>query len=389
VSNGTRVPVKPISFIRRAACIAGLAWTARAAEHPDTIELARHLKAVRGKLQLNAREYQGLQGDLLRWIDLRVKAGESVEAMNLELKSVELFADWTDVSAAIDQKHAGYLEPLSTHAIGNSRDTMLVEAQIYMGIGCTVDSTAILYGRGSRRRLGYLNGRTDGGVDALHLSGFDIGAEDDSGDRLIASGWTFANCTSVWNGKRIRIDKLKASVVRNLFERDLAARSREPEDVSSSVRGSVATFRYDGAAGDLDLMATSAVARYGIDGDRVVREAPVALTRAGFVYEWINMDEAEAARWGDAAAIKVRKSVVSAMEKHAFEWQRVAHCDTSPPAWELAIRVDEPARLFVFRFRGERATDFRMLDVLTRPTESCAAVDITKGLTSIAAELPW
>ena len=136
-------------------------------------------------------------------------------------------------------------------------------------------------------------------------------------------------------------------------------------------------------------MTTNGIARFRVDGDEVVRQSPPALTRAGFLYEWLHMNEGEAALWGEPAAREVRNNVVSVLKGHGFEWKRVARCEGSTPVWEVTIQVDESKRVFAFRIGGEHATDLRMLEILDRHTESCVAVDITKSLTSIAAELPW
>ena len=120
----------------------------------------------------------------------------------------------------------------------------------------------------------------------------DIGTE----ERFFASGWVVSNCTSNWNGKRVGIDRWKNSVVRGVLVRDLAAKdSAEGESISAPVERDVVTFRYSGAIGDVDLLSGPAIARYRIVGDRAVPTLPVALTRAGFIHEWMAMSDGEAA----------------------------------------------------------------------------------------------
>ncbi|MGA2324889.1 MAG: hypothetical protein ABSH05_01245 [Bryobacteraceae bacterium] len=113
----------------------------------------------------------------------------------------------------------------------------------------------------------------------------------------MASDWVASNCTSVWNGKRIRIDRLKGLWLENVLARRLYARDREAsQNVAPWVRGDVVTFWYQGSLGDADILSGPAIARYRVAGDRAIRERPMALTRGGFIYEWLKMDDAETAR---------------------------------------------------------------------------------------------
>jgi hypothetical protein len=286
--------------------------------------------------------------------------------------------------------HAGYLEPLSNPPVRGANDLLQIDAAIYMGVGCSIDVTAVLYDRATRRRLGTINGHEASEAHALWLSGFDVGDKDANGERVVASGWTFSNCTSNWNGKRARIDRLGEHSRTNLLLRGLDAKHREPmNDVDARVRGHTVTFRYESATDEGDLIDGPTIARYRIEGDRAIRQSPLALTRVGFIYEWLRLNDSDAGRWSEPEALRLRKTAAAGVEQEGFEWKRVARCGGAPHVWEVAIHLDKAARTYVFHIAGERATELRMVDVTTQATASCKAIDIKKSLDSVGAELPW
>jgi hypothetical protein len=217
-----------------------------------------------------------------------------------------------------------------------------------------------------------------------------LGGEDSAGERIVASGWTISNCTSTWNGKRIRIDRLKGSSIEHVLARGLDAKDRdEGDNVAAQVERDVVTFWYQGGIDDGDLLSGPAIARYQIISDRAVLTSPVALTRAGFIHEWLRMAGTDAARWGEPEANAMRKSAASSIVTHGFQWARIVQCNGSPPVWEIAVRPNESEKLEVFRISGSRATELRMLAVSDKVTQSCAPKDASPDLSGVAAELPW
>lgn len=362
----------------------------------DTGHLAAHLNAVRDRKWLPDDEYRNIQKEYLAWIDSRVKAGISAQSMNRELRSVGLFPrrpkgqEPEDSLDEMHSSHTGYLDPIVPKPVRSGNDFFVVTAGIYKGSGCSLDVTAIVYQSRPLKRLAYLNADPAESEYAFYLSGLDVGGKDSTGVRVVASGWVASNCTSTWNGKRIRIDRLTGSVVEPILTRDLNAQdSDEGESVAARVERDFVTFRYKGAVGDGDLLSGPAVARYRIVGSQAVLASPVALTRAGFIHEWLLMPEAEAAKWSEPEAVAMRSSVAAPIEAHGFEWARIGRCGGSPPVWEIGLRPQESKVLHVFRISGSRATELRMLAVSDTATLSCVAEDISKGLMSVAAELPW
>jgi hypothetical protein len=269
------------------------------------------------------------------------------------------------------------------------RDLLVIVAGIYKGNACSLDTTAVIYQRAPLKRLAILSAETGEFLYAYHLSGLATSGQSASGERLFASGWVVSNCTSNWNGKRIRIDRARDSVTTGILVRDLEAKdSDEGESVRADITRDIVTFRYNGAIGDPDLLSGPAVARYRVERDRAVRIAPLALTRAGFLYEWLRISDAEVSRWSEPESLALRKPVSSALA-HGYQWERVGACGGSPPVWEIAVRTHDSPELQVFRIAGSRATELRMLAITRAVTPSCTAKDIAEGLADVAAELPY
>jgi hypothetical protein len=330
-----------------------VATTSLAKTAPDTARLSADLQAVRGKKALDAEEYRSLQTEYLNWIDARVKAGVSIEKMNAELREAALFYHWIDsADGMLDESfesRAGYLEPISTRSLRGAAELLVIKASIYRGIGCYLDMAVALYEKHSLKRLGWLQADQAESGFPYHLSGLDAVHRGAAGEWLVASSWTVSNCTSSWNGKRVRIDILRGTGIENLMAKDLYARDRDRvEDVAVWVRQDVVTFWYEGGLRNADLMSVPGILRYQITGDIAAREAPVALTRAGFLQEWLNMDDAEAA----AGASQMRLTNTLRLPPHS---RMMRFCGTESPAATARRRFGNSAYGWL---RPTRATVF-------------------------------
>jgi hypothetical protein len=149
------------------------------------------------------------------------------------------------------------------------------------------------------------------------------------------------------------------------------------------------TFWYEGGIRNTDLLSAPAILRYRVTAHLAVREGPVALTRAGFLQEWLNMDDAEAARWSESDADGKHAALAAAFAHDTFSWERIARCDGSPQVWEVGVRLAEGKTRYVFLMTGSRAGELRMRAIGEVPRESCAPLDVRKNLSGLGAELPW
>jgi hypothetical protein len=365
-------------------------FLASGAPLPDTAQLARHLRAVRTWKVIPPQSYEPIQAEYLAWIDARVKAHESIKDMAAELQAAGILAKHpSDPSADMDRSYVGYFEPPSESQIHGAEDLFEIDAEIYKNANCGLNVTPILYDRRTLARLGWLNGEPQPSEYPYYLSSLAIAEEDASGSRIIASGWVISNCTSTWNGKSIRIDRMDGKTTLNLLSRSLWAHDRESPTVASWVRGETVTFFYDGGVPDADLLETPSIARYRIANGRAIHVSPIALTRAGFIQEWLTLDDIDPADYAAPEAVAARAKTARDLRNQSLEWQSVTRCPGTPPIWEIAVQTDKPPRTVVFRIAGERATQLRMISIGNRTTPSCARIDISKNLGSVGSELPW
>jgi hypothetical protein len=212
----------------------------------------------------------------------------------------------------------------------------------------------------------------------------------DASGGVVASGWTISNCTSAWNGKLIRIDRAGEKGVQNLFRRALSAHDRDRlPSVAASIQGEFVAFRYDGALGDAALMSGPSIARYRVSGEKVTREAPLALTLAGFVHEWIDLNDAEASRWSELEAERVHPKAAADFKEGLLDWESVARCAGAHAGWQVAVRLQDSGKPHVFRIGGVKATELKMLSVVDRASEPCTPVAGPEMLPTLARELPW
>ena len=361
-----------------------------AANASDTPRLALHLRAVRTWKALPPQEHSRIQAEYLAWIDARVKAHESLKDMTAELRAAGILAEHSsDATVEMDRSYMGYVDPPGESRIRGAEDVFAVAAATYRNANCGRDVTGILYDRKTLARLGWVNGGIESSEYPFYLSSLAVGEKDASGGRIVASGWVISNCTSTWNGKSIRIDRMDGKSTVNLLSRGIWAHDREDETISSWVRGDTVTFLYSGGLGDADLAETPSVARYRIANGRAVHQPPIALTRAGFIREWLTLEDIDPSDYATAKAVAIRAKLGRSLEEVTFQWDSVARCPAAPPVWEIGLRIDKPPQTVVFRISGERVTQLHMIGISTGPTPSCKSVDISKSLETVGSELPW
>jgi hypothetical protein len=250
--------------------------------------------------------------------------------------------------------------------------------------------TAAPYEKETLKRVGLLQADQKESTPSYHLSGLDGVRRGAPGEWLVASSWTASDCSSVWNGKRIRIDILCGVEIKNLTARDLYARDRDRvEDVAVWVQPDLVTFWYEGGLRNVDLVSVPSVLRYQVTGALVARESPIALTRAGFLQEWLNMDDTEAARWSEADAAGKHAAISAAFAHGAFSWDLITRCDGSPQVWEVGVRLAEAKTRYIFLVAGSRAGELRMHSAGNDSDESCVPLNFLKDLRAVGPELPW
>jgi hypothetical protein len=138
-----------------------------------------------------------------------------------------------------------------------------------------------------------------------HLTGIAANKALKGESRIIATGWEHNNCSSSWNGKMIRIDRVEPDgMVTPILEEGLWAYSgnRPGEVVAPWVQLDEVSFLYDRGSIFTEVFIMPAIRKYRIEGDRAVREAPIAINVAGFIEEWLELSDRDAANWSSPAS---------------------------------------------------------------------------------------
>jgi hypothetical protein len=348
----------------------------------DTARLAARLASLRGT-ELTAAEFGPLQLEYLTWIDVRVQARGTVKTINDELRQAKLlYTEPTSLPDDLLSNHAGYLDAIRGEPLGE--DVLALTLGIYAGESCNYDETIVLYQRKPFRRLAWLNAQQVY-KHGHYLHGLAVGENDPQRGRIVASGWTASNCTSVWNGGRFRIDVLQPQMT-NILNREVIA--RDDVEVKITIENPSATFRYSTDLHDTWSDDREGIASYRIENGRPIRQAPIASQFGGFINEWLLLDDEEAARFSSPEAARLHHEIATRFKDDAFDWQHAADCPG--PAREIAVSGDKSRKTTVFLIASSSISEMRMLSISDKMNPSCRAinVDMSKDLSPISSGPP-
>ena len=335
----------------------------------DTARLAARLASLKGS-ELTASEFAPLQAEYLAWIDARVQARGTVSTINDELRQAKLlYIAPTTLTDDWQASHAGYVDAVRGEPLGE--EVLALKLGIYTGSSCDYDETVVLYLHKPFRRLGWLNAQQV--YEHGHfLHGLAVGG------KIVASGWTASNCTSVWNGELFRIDVLRPQMS-NILNREVIARG--DEEVKIRIQNDLVTFRYSAGMHDTVIDGREGIASYEIENGKTIRQAPIASQFGGFIDEWLLLDDEDAARFSSPAAARLHHEIAARFKKEPFDWQHAADCPG--PAREIAVRGDESEQTTVFLIASSSIAEMRMLSISDKINPSCREIDISKDLSAI------
>ncbi|HLJ49538.1 MAG TPA: hypothetical protein VKU01_26175 [Bryobacteraceae bacterium] len=336
----------------------------------DTTRLAEHLARFRTEKphELSAPEFYTVQRELLAWIHARVGRGQTVDQLNREMKAARLVSDSAEMGIQQSERSfAGFLGEIRVERVSGNDDVRALVAGIYTGVYCNYDETAMVYGRDFTRRIAVVNAERSYS-HGHQLQTLAAGGDDLGNGSVLASAWVASSCASSWNGSVFRIDRVRRQAVENILARDVLAYDLDP--VKIAVGRESVTFQYTAGSKESDVLMRAAVAAYEIRGGRALRMAPLAPLYGGFVEEWLELGDAEAGRWSTPEAARAHHGVAAI--QGSFTWTRAAEC---PGSREIALEWGDSGKTAVFRIRGDRAVDLRMVSVSDRMSSACREVD--------------
>lgn len=329
------------------------AFVSAASLRPDTA----HFAAQVDRFRHHKVEYPAIQREYAAWIDARMKAGTTIAQMNDELKAANLVSD-------------NSLRAIDNFPLKDAPGIVAIRFGTHAGDNCNLDETAMLYQREPLKLLTTLN------AEQVYKHGHQLSALAFGGG-LIASSWVASGCASNWNGNIFRIDNLTA----NLFHKTALAFEGEAR---AAVSGDIVSFEYVTDTRDIDVNTRPAIERYQVQGSTITRIAPIAASYGGFIEEWIDQSDTEAARWSTPEAAARHHAVAAKIGKDFFGWSRVGYCDDS--LREIAMETDDTEQTIVFAISGTHPDNLRMVAVRDKLTPTCKRVDVTKDFSIVLNE---
>ncbi len=350
---------------------------------PDTAHLAAKLQRFRPYkvYEMSAAEYRSIKAEYWAWIDSRMRTGATISAMNQELEAAALV--W-DGAQTVDRTYAGYLGKIEHQSLQLPDGLLAVKFGIYTGGACNFDETVVIYRRDPFQQVVSINAERSY-THGFYLRALAVGSDFPASGAFIGSAWVMSNCTSNWNGNAFRIDVLTPGrSIRNILNHDVSAYGGD--DVRIAIDHGTVRFEYTTLAGDTAVLIRAAIECYKIQGDRAIRIAPIAPTFGGFVGEWLDVSDAEAAKWSTAQAMRRHHELATRRAKGTFEFEYVGECPGPPATWEIGVQWEDPKEETVFAVSGARAAEMRMLSLSDQRGKSCREVELDKGIPRIFSQ---
>jgi hypothetical protein len=120
---------------------------------------------------------------------------------------------------------------------------------------------------------------------------------------------------------------------------------------------------------DVFLRFAGFVLHFKIEGDRLRRVEPIALSPALFVDEWEASPWAEVAQWSEPSLASWHARLHQDLVLFGF-WDNVGPCSGRPAKWQIVAEIDRQPLYFLVEEKDP--SSYRMLDVSTAPQPGCA-----------------
>ena len=108
--------------------------------------------------ELSEAQRQSLQSEYLAWIGTRVKAGQTVESRNTELRAARLISEGAQtIEDRFEKNYAGYVVPVERQSMAGAPDLKALRVGLYTGANACWP-----HGHGIVRRDGKRNSPVSG-----------------------------------------------------------------------------------------------------------------------------------------------------------------------------------------------------------------------------------
>lgn len=204
------------------------------------------------------------------------------------------------------------------------------------------------------------------------------------GARLILTLGNQSWCSSLWYPVYIRLWQVSvdSGAVALVDEAPAAYLGMHATPIVGRLTSAEALVGFTAGGFDDVAMFHEAVRHYRVDGGKVVRVGPVALTPSDFAQEWLKIAWPEALRWGAPAA-----NVAALKAWHKKWWDRhgalgevadAQHCRADPEMWQVGVDFGDTAPELgqaYFLVRWRQSDRFQMVDIASQPWLDCDQPD--------------
>lgn len=366
----------------------------RATLLPFRTHLTAHPETRGATIQFNFAKHQ-----LRDWIELQLlkfpqdgHAGDLQQEMDQALSRARLYCDHQAQIKYPDcdgDSRLGFLGGLYV----SRRDVFLI-VQTHFGVQCGYDESIYLYewreGRWRRRWQYEQSVYTKEAYAPQTIDSVSISPADKDGYRLILTLGTDLGCSVVWNPVFYHLWRLPpdqplakvAPAVKPLIEESAIANLSIPAIHGGlTPEGMLIEFTVHGVDPAHDR---EAIRHFSVQGGKVERIDPVALTPREFVEAWFEE------KWpGDAPATISDSASRAELQKwyaklhgapaHGQFAGTTMHCTDAPDLWELGIKFDPGGSVsgaLYFQVRWTQPNRFTMVHIGDHPSQDCAREDL-------------
>ncbi len=324
---------------------------------------------------------------LRAWIESQLgsiaKEGDEQEVsqrMNEELRKVSL-------ELADDNENGlGSLGPTTL-----KWDSELLILTTRVGILCGQDASAYAYRKvdGKWRRIWDSEQYDYGHDQPQRLAAVHVLQSHEGGNKIgpvyIMTLGNKSGCSSAWHPVYYRIWRVDSVGPKLLLERsEMAWRRTETFLVGSIAQGTDgvvdALIEFTEKSVDNGVHNREAIRHFKIEGDRVKRVGPVALSPRDFVDEWLTRPWSESANWSYSASLRASHQRIHSDYVAGYFISPTMHCET-PDLWQVDFEnIDEKqpqdsnANVY-FLIRWTPPYRFTMMNVSNKTWPKCNQPD--------------
>jgi len=220
-------------------------------------------------------------------------------------------------------------------------------------------------------------------IDAVHVwQGWENGHKD--GLPFVMTLSNFWGCASTWHDVTYQVWRVDPGRPKLLVNGTDYAHLGDRGFIVGSIgqrygeKAVDVLVEFEGGSIDTLILGRESVRHFKIDGDRVTRVDPVALSPRDFVDEWLTRPWEESARWSSSPALQRWQPNLHADDVFGL-FGETTHCGT-PDLWQVTLTpsskgnsADLPDRYFLVRWRPPY--HFTMVDVSATPWPRCTEKD--------------